>query len=137
MTLKHCYNWKVLAGLATVAVGVFLVAPGTVGRVLPLLLFAACPLSMLVMMAGMGRMQRGHTGGEASNEPAATVESAAGSCCDTAALPRRGPRVADIPTLKGQLAALAIQHEDLAGQIRALEATGTATKQERLHAPAR
>lgn len=47
-----CFNWKVLAGLAVVAVGVFVVAPGVVIGALPLLFFAVCPLSMLLMMRG-------------------------------------------------------------------------------------
>lgn len=48
-----CFNWKVVAGLAAAAVGLYLVAPGTVGPLLPLLVFAICPLSMLVMMRAM------------------------------------------------------------------------------------
>lgn len=48
-----CFNWKVLAGLAAVGVGVLAVAPGAALAVLPLLLLAACPLSMLGMMFAM------------------------------------------------------------------------------------
>lgn len=59
--LGTCFNWKVLAGLAMVAVGVVLFAPGAALAVLPLLLLLACPLSMGVMMFAM----RGH-GGSAS-----------------------------------------------------------------------
>ena len=44
--LGMCLNWKVLAGLAVVGLLVLVVA-------LPLLLVAACPLSMLFMMRGM------------------------------------------------------------------------------------
>ena len=47
-----CINRKVVAGLAVVAV--ILLAPSLVGAVLPVLLLAACPLSMLFMMRGMG-----------------------------------------------------------------------------------
>ena len=54
---KMCLNWKVLAGLAVVGVGIFLVAPGLALAALPLLLLAACPLSMLLMMKSMGGMQ--------------------------------------------------------------------------------
>ena len=52
--MKMCWNWKVLAGLAGVAVGVYLVAPGVALAAAPFLLMAACPLSMLLMMRGMG-----------------------------------------------------------------------------------
>ena len=61
--LGMCFNWKVLVGLGAVAVTLFAVAPGYALAALPLLLFAACPLSMVAMMfamkGGMGAM-RGH-----------------------------------------------------------------------------
>jgi hypothetical protein len=58
-----CLNWKVLGGLAVVGVIVWVVAPQLVLAALPLLLVAACPLSMLVMM---GRMR----GGQEATQPA-------------------------------------------------------------------
>jgi hypothetical protein len=51
--LRMCLNWKVLSGLATVGIGVYALAPGLVAEVLPILLLAACPLSMLLMVVGM------------------------------------------------------------------------------------
>lgn len=51
--LKMCLNWKVLTALAVTGLGIGLLAPGLFGRALPILLLAACPLSMLVMMATM------------------------------------------------------------------------------------
>lgn len=63
--LGMCFNWKVLAGLAVIGGVVVVVAPGQALAVLPLLLLAACPLSMVVMavtmggMAGRGRKTRG------------------------------------------------------------------------------
>jgi hypothetical protein len=48
-----CLSWKVLAGLAVVALGVFLFEPQLFARAFPLLLVAACPLSMVLMMWGM------------------------------------------------------------------------------------
>jgi hypothetical protein len=48
-----CFNWKVLAGLAGVGLAVWIVAPNLVGAALPLLLVAACPLSMLLMRRGI------------------------------------------------------------------------------------
>lgn len=54
--LGMCFNWKVLAGLAAVGVALFVLAPGAALAALPLLLLAACPLSMGFMMYRM----RGH-----------------------------------------------------------------------------
>jgi hypothetical protein len=51
--LKCCLNRKVIAGLAVVAVAVLAVDPHLFGRIFPLLLFAICPLSMLLMMRAM------------------------------------------------------------------------------------
>lgn len=51
--LKMCLNWKVLAALAAVGVGTYAVAPGLAVAALPILLLAACPLSMALMMYGM------------------------------------------------------------------------------------
>lgn len=51
----RCMNPKLLAGIIAVGLAVALFAPG-IGRSLgPLLIVAACPLSMIVMMAMMGR----------------------------------------------------------------------------------
>jgi hypothetical protein len=55
--LKMCLNWKVLASLAAVGVGVYLFAPGLLAEAVPILLLAACPLSMLLMMWGMQHVQ--------------------------------------------------------------------------------
>lgn len=51
--LGMCLNWKVIAGLAGVALLVLVVAPQFLGVALPILIVAACPLSMLFMMRGM------------------------------------------------------------------------------------
>lgn len=48
-----CINKKVIGGLAVVALAIFAFAPNLIGAALPLLLIAACPLSMLFMMRGM------------------------------------------------------------------------------------
>lgn len=48
-----CFNWRVVVGLAAAALGLYLVAPGTMAPLLPLLVFAICPLSMLVLMRAM------------------------------------------------------------------------------------
>ena len=51
--MKMCFNWKVAGGLALVGLAVFAAAPNLIGAALPLLIFAACPLSMLLMMRAM------------------------------------------------------------------------------------
>ncbi|MDQ6906689.1 MAG: DUF2933 domain-containing protein [Chloroflexota bacterium] len=53
-----CINWKVVAGLAVVGLGVWAVAPNLIGAAAPLLLLAVCPLSMAFMMHGMGGMRQ-------------------------------------------------------------------------------
>ena len=55
--LKMCLNWKVLAVLAAAGVGVYLFAPGLLAETIPILLLAACPLSMLLMMWAMQQSQ--------------------------------------------------------------------------------
>lgn len=54
--LRLCLNPKVLLALGAVGIGILIVDPGLLARSLPLLLLAACPLSMLVMAWGMKRM---------------------------------------------------------------------------------
>ena len=67
--VQMCLNWKVLAGLAVVAVLVGIVAPRLFWGAIPSLLVLACPLSMVVMLFTMSR-KRGSTG------------SGATSCCE-------------------------------------------------------
>jgi hypothetical protein len=62
--LKMCLNWKVLASLAAVGVGIYLFAPGLLAEAVPILLLAVCPLSMLLMMWGMQ-----HTQGQGQQTP--------------------------------------------------------------------
>lgn len=62
-----CMNWKMLVGLGIVGLGVWAVAPNLIGAALPILLIAACPLSMLFMMRGMG-------GGSGSTQPTPTSQ---------------------------------------------------------------
>ena len=47
---KTCFDGKVVGGLALAGLVVFAVAPNLIGAALPLLVLAACPLSMVVMM---------------------------------------------------------------------------------------
>ena len=50
-----CFNKRVVIGLGVVALGVLALAPNLLGSVAPLLLLAACPLSMVFMMRAMNR----------------------------------------------------------------------------------
>ena len=102
-----CLNWKVLAGLAAVGVGIWTVAPNLVGAALPLLLLAACPLSMLFMMRGMG-------GGQCAAQPnaAPTSEPAIAGM----------PREEQIAVLKAQLAGVEARQRALAEEVARLEA---------------
>lgn len=81
--LKMCLNWRVLGGLAIAGLGIGLFAPGLFGRALPVLLLAACPISMLVMMATM-------------RQPT-----------------RRGPAPEDVNSLQAQLTDLTGQQEQV------------------------
>lgn len=54
--LKCCLNWKVLAGLGAVAVGILVVEPQLFWSALPTLAVLICPLSMGLIMFGMGKM---------------------------------------------------------------------------------
>ena len=51
--VKARLGWTVLAGLAAAGMGLFVFAPALMAAALPILLLAACPLSMLVMMKNM------------------------------------------------------------------------------------
>ena len=53
--LRMCLNPKVLAGLVVAGVATYLIAPNLIAASLPILLVAACPLSMLLMMWECGR----------------------------------------------------------------------------------
>jgi len=48
-----CLNKKVLIGLGAVAVVLLVISPRSLGSAAPLLMFAVCPLSMVLMMRGM------------------------------------------------------------------------------------
>lgn len=51
----RCMNPKLLAGIVVVGIAVAVLAPGVGRSVGPLLILAACPVSMIVMMTLMGR----------------------------------------------------------------------------------
>ena len=51
--VQCCLNWKVLAGVAAVGAGLWLIAPVLFASALPVLLILICPLSMVLMLRGM------------------------------------------------------------------------------------
>jgi len=53
-----CLNWRVAAALGAVGIAVYALAPSVIGLVLPIMVFAICPLSMIVMMRGMAGGER-------------------------------------------------------------------------------
>jgi hypothetical protein len=108
MKIGVCLNWKVLAGLAVVGLGIWIVAPTLVGAALPLLLLAACPLSMLFMMRGM-------QGGQCPAPPQ-TAEPASPPV--SVALTRDE----QIAVLKAQLASVQAQQQAIGREIGRLEA---------------
>ena len=114
--MKICLNWKVLAGLAAVGLGVAVVAPNLIGALLPLLVFAACPLSMLLMMWSM----RGMQGGRCDTRPGQA----------TGAASKHGAHTEQLTELRSQLAGLQAQQDAIARQIARLEGADTAAVRE-------
>lgn len=108
-----CLNWKVVAGLAVVGVALWIVAPSVLAAALPLLVLAACPLSMLLMMCGMQGSHSPHQPGTAGQS--ANLESTAGE---------------QLATLKAKLADLQAQYEATARAIADLEAARRSALQE-------
>lgn len=72
--LKKCLNWKVIAGLAAVGVGIYLVAPELAGAALPYLVLAICPISMILMMLAMRGSRDGGQGASHETDAGLTRE---------------------------------------------------------------
>ena len=101
-----CFNWKVAAGLSAVGLGIWVVAPNYIGAALPLLIVLACPISMLLMMRGMGG---GQSATQAGQQP---QPGSAGLTRDE-----------QLVELKAQLARLQVEQQAIAREISGLEAT--------------
>ena len=69
-----CLNWKVVAGLAVVGLGIWALAPQMWAAAAPVLVVLACPLSMLFMMRGM--RAGGQHGGAACAMPSQSATAA-------------------------------------------------------------
>ncbi len=106
--MKMCLNWKVLAGLALVGVGIWVVAPGFVGAALPVLILLACPLSMVFMAWGMrgGQCATQPTQAGQGRQPALTA----------------GSREQQLEALRVQLSSIQDQQRAIAREIAQLEA---------------
>lgn len=114
-----CFNWKVVAGLAAVGVGIWVLAPNLVGAALPLLLVAACPLSMLFMMRGMGGGQCASRAQQAKQPIGAVLTPRAGLTRDE-----------QLAEMKERATALQARHQAIASQIARLEADGSVAVRE-------
>jgi len=101
-----CLNWKVVTGLAVIGLLVFVVDSHVGLVLLPILLVAACPLSMLFMMRGM----RGGTG-QSPSQPAS-------ACCSSTMEPTRTEQ---LTTLRSHLLSVQREQEALANRITQLE----------------
>lgn len=100
-----CLNWKVLAGLVALGLGIWAIAPNLVVAAAPLLLFAACPLSMWLMMRAMSGGRH-----ETATEPPGDTATAQ-EATETA-------RPRDLAALKAQHARLTAELETLEGDVR-------------------
>lgn len=108
--LEVCLHWKVVAGLAFVGLGVWVIAPNLVWAALPVLILLACPLSMLLMMRGMSV-------GQCAVQPQ-----------------HEGQLTSGERTHEEQLAALRAQQATIAREIAELEVAGTAARERDLDA---
>lgn len=108
-----CFNWKVLAGLAAVGVGIYVVAPDMVVGALPLLLLAACPLSMLLM----GRSMAGGQCSTQTQEPAPPERAGQPVAVQLT-------RAEQLAELKAQMTVLEVRQQAISRAIADLEIDG-------------
>jgi len=106
--LGMCLNWRVLTGLAVVALLVLVVAPQFIWAALPILLVAACPLSMLFMMRGMSGN---------GNSTASQLAQMQGDQLLVAGVTRDE----HLAALKSRLSSMQTEQETLAHQIAEME----------------
>lgn len=116
--LKHCVNPKVIAGLAAVAAGVWVFAPGVFAAALPLLILAICPISLI----GMMYMMRGSGQQASSGEGASCHTQGAGREPVTESQEQEDVRGiealrAQVADLEARLAVEARPQEAAAGQL--------------------
>lgn len=106
-----CFNPKVVLGLVGIAAVTWAVAPRLAAAALPILIFAACPLSMVLMMRGMKRAEgQGGSSGDGLQDTGTSG----------------GDADKDLSVLKRSLADLAAQQDKLAREIRERQAAEAA-----------
>ncbi len=115
-----CLNWKAVAGLAVVGLGIWALAPGMWAAALPVLVVLACPLSMLFMMRGM--RADGQVGGAACAMPSqgATAAPRALDAVSSVPTPIAGGRPS-LAQLKAELDQTRERQEVIARRIAELE----------------
>jgi uncharacterized protein YlxW (UPF0749 family) len=105
--LGMCFDWRVLVGLVAVGIAIALLAPQLTLSALPLLLLATCPLSMLLMMVMMNRMDKD------------SMSASSPRSVNTASTPLS--RDEQLAQLREHLQQLQTQQEAIARQINTLE----------------
>ena len=71
--VRMCLNPKIVAALLILGVAALVVAPNLIVSILPVLIVAACPLSMLLMAGRMSHQETRHTSSSASSEEVAAL----------------------------------------------------------------
>ena len=104
--VECCLNWRVIASLAAVGVALFLFAPKLAATSLPILVALVCPISMLVMLVSMGRMNMQGRHSEVS-EPAPALQNL--------------NRQQQLQLLEERLDRVRLQREEIASQLPELE----------------
>jgi hypothetical protein len=107
-TAGKCLDWKVLAGLVIAGLGLWVLAPDRVGGIWPLLLLAACPLSMLLLL---------WWGVQYGQRTAQSPPDSARQTLGNASTPEE-----QIAALKAELASVQAQQQAIAREIARLEA---------------
>lgn len=109
-----CFNPKVVLGLVGIAAVTWAVAPGLAAAALPILIVAACPLSMVLMMRGTKRAEgQGGSSGDGMQHTATA----------------RGDADRNLSVVNGRPAELAAEQEKLACEIRERQASEAAGDQ--------
>lgn len=122
-----CSNWKVLAGLAGVGLGVYIAAPELALSALPLLLMAACPLSMLLMSKSMmGGQCPAPRHEQAQQQGLHLPVSAGGPSANAASAEVALGREEQLAQLRTRLASVQAEQAALAAQVAALAAADEA-----------
>ncbi|GEM_PF-5009129 len=111
--VECCLNWRVIASLAMVGVALLVFAPKLAATSLPVLVALVCPISMLVMMVSMGRMNMQGRHSEVS-EPDPALQNL--------------DRQQQLQLLEERLERVRLQHREIASKLPPLEPRQTEPK---------